>query len=365
MKKLNFEITLLKVFFTFAVLFYHTYIITDKPIEYLFPGGYLAVEFFFIISGYFMATSIIRNNEKGIDLSGIGFVLHKMKAIYPHVLVAFLINFIIQVTFIRDYPFPKIVETGILSVGELSFLTFSGIKFSKIFFNGPTWYLSSMMLAILLLYPFAKKDVKKFGKNIAPIISIVAYAVICHNVKHIDKAPRPFIELTTIGTIRGIAAVSLGLCLYSVVDSFKNSRIMLTAKGNLFTRGVCVLLFVLLTAMMVLPTFSPHKIYTETCFIVYLFIFLFLLLISEGSIKFLNNKVTRFLAVLSLPLYLNHRIWLTLLDMKYEHMNMSLQLTIYFVASIITAIIAIFLEKLLSKFFKYIGAIILKEKPQG
>lgn len=95
MKKLNFEITLLKIFFTFAVLFYHTIKITEKPIEYLFPGGYLAVEFFFIITGYFMAASIVRNNEKGNDLSTIGFVLHKMKSMYPHIIIAFLISFLL------------------------------------------------------------------------------------------------------------------------------------------------------------------------------------------------------------------------------------------------------------------------------
>ncbi len=363
MKKLNFEITLLKVFFTFAVLFYHTCKITSKPIEYLFPGGYLAVEFFFIVSGYFMAASIVRNSKNGIDYSGLGFVLHKMKAIYPHIIVAFVINFFIQMVFIKNYPIEKIAEIGICSIGELSFLTFSGIKFSKFYFNGPTWYLSSMVIGMLLLYPFVKKNVYRFGSSFAPIISIIAYAIICQNFKCIDYATK-FVSITTVGTIRAIAALSLGVCLYSVVEGFKNSKFELTAIGNKITRIICCLLFILLVAMMVLPSFSPHKMFTEMCFIVYLFTFLFLLLISDGSIKFLNNKITRFLAVLSLPLYLNHRIWLYLLNDKFSYLDMSVQLTIYFVASIITAIIAIPLERRLTKLFKYIGSLALKEKPQ-
>lgn len=162
MKKLNNDLSLLKILFTFVIVWYHFYkIVPDYP--RLFPRGYLGVEFFFILSGYFMASSIVRNQAKGIEQCAFQFTLHKIKLIYPHLIAGFIINFLIYNLFVADYTIIDSCTSGIFSIGELSFINLAGLKMTKHFYNGPAWYINAMMLAVFLLYPLAKKDIKKFG----------------------------------------------------------------------------------------------------------------------------------------------------------------------------------------------------------
>jgi peptidoglycan/LPS O-acetylase OafA/YrhL len=218
-----------------------------------------------------------------------------------------------------------------------------------------------MFLAIFALYPFVKKDVKRFGSYAAPLIAITIYAYISQNFKCIDYA-QPFAYITTIGTLRALAAISLGVMAYTVIDNFKTSKIQLTKRGNFIIRILCCVLFILLTTMMTIKTFSRPRIATDMCFIFYLFIFFIFLQISTGRISFLDNKLTRFLATLSLPLYLNHRVWLYLLSTKYEYLNLDTKLLIYFSASFLTALISIPIAKFVDKGFKKLGNIIFEEE---
>jgi peptidoglycan/LPS O-acetylase OafA/YrhL len=114
--------------------------------------------------------------------------------------------------------------------------------------------------------------------------------------------------------------------------------------------------------MLTIKTFSKPLIATDMCFISYFLIFFVLLQVSSGSISFLDNKLTRFLATLSLPLYLNHRVWLHLLCTKYEYLNQDTKLLIYFSASFLTALISIPIAKLVEKGLKKLGNIIFEDK---
>lgn len=88
MKKRNNELDLLKLFFTFIVFLVHTqYLKAADDVPLLVPKGFLSVEFFFMVSGYFMALSASRGtiSEKGLFVENIRFNLDKISKFYPPV----------------------------------------------------------------------------------------------------------------------------------------------------------------------------------------------------------------------------------------------------------------------------------------
>lgn len=80
--------------------------------------------------------------------------------------------------------------------------------------NGPTWYISAMMLSMLILYPIACAKKRDFSTIIAPLIVIFLYGYIIRthgNYSVIEPKEGGFIYY---GLLRGLAGISLGCISY-------------------------------------------------------------------------------------------------------------------------------------------------------
>lgn len=365
MKSRNLDIMLLKIFFTFVVVVYHAHKILPKPGYYpiISSKGYLAVDFFFMITGYLMANSIVRNRNNGIEFNALGFILHKAKSLYHHILVAFIISFILWTCFVKDLKFYEILTYLFMSFGELTFLTVSGIPFTTHIFNGPVWYISAMMLSIFLLYPLCYKNVVRFGQYGAPVLSIFLLAFIINvlNLKNINGA-LDWTMFTTIGVLRATVSICLGISIYSICDKFKKSNMELSAIGNKIFRFFAFCIFCVLLIFIYVPIFKKYGIITDVNFIVYCFLFLTILLITNTNFFWLDNKFINFLSELSLPMYLNHRIWCYLINARYNDMANLHKLILYLVATFITALVALLFAKILVKKKDLIKSLLFKPK---
>ena len=91
----NGKIEFLRFLFSVIIVIHHSrYILGDD--QCLFLGGSLAVEFFFLVSGYLMMASIDRISARkapGQDLGRetLGFLWRKARAVYPDLLIAWVI----------------------------------------------------------------------------------------------------------------------------------------------------------------------------------------------------------------------------------------------------------------------------------
>ena len=64
----NAEIDFYRLVMTIVVIFHHSRYLTDPAwMEAPFPGGYLPVEFFFILSGYFAVRTVMRSPEASYE----------------------------------------------------------------------------------------------------------------------------------------------------------------------------------------------------------------------------------------------------------------------------------------------------------
>lgn len=92
----NGEIDFFRFIFAVIIMIYHF-----SHSQSVVPGGYIGVEYFFVVSGYLLVPSIInkKNNEVGFSYNMISCFAHKFIPIYIWYWGAELINFTIRMIF--------------------------------------------------------------------------------------------------------------------------------------------------------------------------------------------------------------------------------------------------------------------------
>ena len=296
-KKYNPEIDLLKLFFAIVVFILH---FSGIPRLHTFlPRGYLAVEFFFIVSGYFMALKL-RSKESPDAFS---FIVKKMAPIYPVVFVSTLIAIILRMIPMADRSLNGWVTSILPSVFEMSMLWEQGIYVGRTY-NNPTWYISAMIIAMGFLYPLFRKYLGYFSGVGSLLLALVCYSILFNHSPKITYY-RVYWFITTLGVIRAIAGVSLGVFLYDCC-SRATRCFSITALGNfsfMVLKFLCIA-FVSLYALIGSEFKEAAKL--DYLVIVVMFAFLFMVFTGWGSFKFLDRLDLRWCSNLSLYLYLNH-----------------------------------------------------------
>lgn len=210
-----------------------------------YGGGYLAVDFFFILSGYLLC----RHYKKTDLLEGkspfcktIRYIKERYIRLFPQYLSVLLISVILTV---------QIVEIKWSSENVFAFL----LKFFMLDCFAPGvqisimpqgWYCSSLLIASALMYYLYSKNEKIFKKIFAPSFSIGIYLVFLLKYGHLNLYTQ-YGYIVTIGTFRAIA----GLCLGSLLENFLGDRTIWPIKGkiinwSIFLAATVYLLYALL-----------------------------------------------------------------------------------------------------------------------
>lgn len=307
-RKQNHELSLAKFIFAILIALFHTNRFATKAgANPIFIGGWSGTEFFFIVSGYLMAISAKKYVDRPLGQSTFDFIVKKLKTIYPFYIMAFILGFAV-----RQYIFSlnrsisgTIFSDFMLSIKEIFLIQSSGIKTGTTY-NGPTWYISVMLVAMTILFPLLLKF-RDWYTNIGGLtISIFSYAFISQNSNTLATADWSY--FTTLGILRAIAAISLGVFLYGMVEQVKIKNFTLSKKGRalllLSEIGAYTLLFWIAQNLKKLKN-SYQFDYIMVIIIVYICFVIFSELSQINNI--LPAKVCSFLGTISFPIYLFQR----------------------------------------------------------
>lgn len=167
-----------------------------------FTHGYIAVDFFFILSGFLIYNSYIRHKYDALE-----YTIVKLKRFYPEYIIVFLISFFMKLRILlRDN---DIITVVFNAISEGTLIHSVGIYGGNV--NPPSWYVSVLLIGGGLLYSVLFYNRRLAVSIIFPLLVLLSYTYLL--------GVNGSIELfATVGFVsqcllRGMAGMALGIVL--------------------------------------------------------------------------------------------------------------------------------------------------------
>lgn len=212
----SYYIDFLKFIFSFIIVVYHSHVFSSGFGHGIFNHGYYAVDFYFIVTGYLMMNSIYKEKEpkESIGEQTFTFIKNKIKKLLPNLIFSFIIGYIL---IYKDTlsTISRLFSDFILS----EFLQLSILDY-PMSINTSWWYISSMIIVLMLLYPFAKKK-KDFSYLICPIIIVFSIAYIRNNNISVND-PIASVGIFKNGFYKALIFIPLGAICYEFSNYVRN-----------------------------------------------------------------------------------------------------------------------------------------------
>ncbi len=267
----------------------------------LFPGGRMAVEGFFIISGYFMMQNINRNKypEDSLGVSTVKFLSGKFKTLFPYLLPAVILAFGIA-GYIYQRPLTEMLKQAPLLLFDIVPLCEAG--FQGIYVVGISWYLAAMFLALAILYPLCKKFGSNFVLSVCPTACLLIYGTLSHFYGNMAIGTDWLdISLISSGVFRGLAGCAAGCVLSEICRVLSKKQV--NVKGRILFTVLEILGFAYFF-------FSMKKFPLSKYEFVLVFVVFGLLVIGIGGLSFTSvifrGNWTKFFGIASTLLVLSH-----------------------------------------------------------
>ncbi len=317
LKKRNGTLEFMRFVFCMTIFFYHIgkYTYGSPSLKKgvflaLFPHGAMGVEFFFLLTGVFLAQSLdkqLQRTEKKTNVfADTGkYFWKKYISTFPQHIVAFAVLFGVMVLIHLDMPNWSAWDRFCSAIPSLFLVQMTGWMGSPL--NHIEWYLSAMLIAIIIVYFLCRLHFKVVTRYVAPVASIGLLVWMCCEFPSLTGVTRPMYiggDLFIFkGNIRAIAEILLGTFVYSLGryglapladKAGKAVRIVLTVLEWVMYIGAVVI------TLLTLPYGWEYGALA--------FIFGGVLLSFSGltySGRLFDNEASYFLGKITLPVYLS------------------------------------------------------------
>jgi len=297
MKRTYFKnIELLRFIFVLVIMYCHLWLITssfkdvsalDYITNHLNFSAY-AVDFFFILSGFFLAYTL------NINLSLIEFMTKRAKRLWG--VVAFSIVGYLCLNFFHISSYGRNVYDYIYG---LFFLDNIGITIQHI---GPSWYVSVLFFVSLFYFYLYKALPERTANLIVGFLVWFAYVYLINiNNGYISDHILTTNNVFCSGLLRGIGGIGLGIFIFKFYDEIgKNihtDHIFIFTILEILVMGWC------LSALCL----APHDIHNSMIFILAFVALIILFLLKQGYLtKILDNHVSVCLGKYAYSIFLTH-----------------------------------------------------------
>lgn len=235
----NGRIEMLRITATLCIAVYHfewVYLGTARFLQHF----YIWVEFFFVLSGFFLAKNAakqneIKNNTKAV--SSIHYVWNELKKLYPLYLISFFFGFVVDhlssdVTinsFIAD------LWTAKWEVVLGNIFMFDSVLKS---YNVTSTYIASMLFVSLPLHYLISRNKEIYICCLAPLFVTIGYGRIITLYGNLSQW-YSYDGYLTSSVIRALAGMSLGTLFYLVIVELLRYR----RKTQIVLECICVISF--------------------------------------------------------------------------------------------------------------------------
>ena len=254
-KNYNLYIECMRIILTIYIILMHgEYLFRNISAGRIYEGGYLGVEFFFIVSGYYIAYK----SENGINIKD--YIKSRFIILYPHYVTSLFCCF-----------FAKLIlnfnNIGI-KLKDLfwSLLMIQNFGLDIELYNGILWYVTYLFLVGTLIYFILTKTKReKVYTLIFIIIILVFYFLYFYYYKTIDNVSQVII-IFPLGFYRALSDMLMGVLLFKA-----NSKLQYAGNNILLT----IIIIVLSSVALYISFCKPHSYYdllVVLCFLACIFL---------------------------------------------------------------------------------------------
>ena len=305
--------------------------------------SWLPVDFFFIISGFFLFGNI------NYSQSFISFAIKKLKRLMPTVLGVLLITFIVSLF----TPYHWINHENLFTILNIQNV---GLTLQ----NGnipPSWFVSSLFWGMCFYFYLGKIVPLKVFNFVTACLIFICYSIFVHVP---NKGNFIYYYFINIGMVRALAGIGLGYfvrMLYNDYSEVIKSQFD-TLKFKIIFSALEIYLFFTLFYYLCFHSSSYNNVLFEV--IIFLLLFICFLLHKGILSKLLENNVSSFLGKFTYSIFLSHYLirdlWNIYIMNKCQHFviyHPIINIVSVFIVSIVVGMLTYYLiEKPSAKFLK-------------
>jgi peptidoglycan/LPS O-acetylase OafA/YrhL len=358
----NGKIELLRFVFAVCIVLHH---LTYPGLE--FAGGFISVEFFFMLTGYYLAKKITRDVDVTKNVSETipatmdaskNEVLHRLKKLMPYFAISWIFGLLVILGAGNGFGESRFAVLKSIIFASYDFLFGQCLGIPSLVVSGVLWYLSAMFVSIIIIYPIARRHYKIYVYY-APLLALFSMGYLFRNFGSLNIPDTTFAAgLFNTGILRGISMISLGMWIYDVSVKLNSGKHKINRV--LISVFEIILYIVIVCIMNVRSANNTYLDLLSVCLI------LLALVISTSDIGIINsscfnNKIYTFLGNLSMVLFLNHFYWIHNINGIFTRLKITgiedskmkiLSVIFAFITSIVVILLIDILKKIKSHYKK-------------
>lgn len=338
-KTRNGEIDLLRFLFAVSIMAFHFTVLGNS----YFIHGHIGVEFFFLVTGYLMNQSSKKITKNYLILVETKkFIVNKVLSFYIYYIMAYFLNLLVKIKGER-WSLRTVCELLCKSIPDLT-CTYIILKTDNPLYITGSWYLSAMVIALVILYPillYFKEGASKFLFPLGGIFILghLLYQNGCITEVWSGKIPA--------GVLRAMAEIAIGCFLYEVVEMLKKQR---------FKKGEKIVLNILkIFCYIIVFTYSFGIFLGRTDSDIHIFLILCIAItitFSEIGYCLPGSKFTNYIGKLSFVIYILHGTIIYILQLIFGN---EISITILIVSYIISILFSSLFLCIVNIFIKCIN----------
>ena len=297
-------------------------------------GGYIGVEFFFLVSGFLLAKSYYGDKLTSVKQ----YVQKRILRLYPMYLLSIVIFIALLSTLdftssdftIREY-FVNVLDNIVANWRSVLMLQLFGD--GAIIINSPAWYVVALFWVALIYYILMKVLPKKAFVVVVTVTSVAVLVCCFIFIGHLDLWENKTLYVSQ-GVFRAYAEIGLGILIYIIKEALEK-KIRINKKAALVVELIGYI------AVLVAITFTKH---TRLDFVLLMIMALCVLLsFTEHKGAFFHNKVVTTISGYTYGTYMNHSVFVVLLmifAVPFDNLPQLLKLLWILLAAAVTGVVS-------------------------